>query len=506
MSQNNQQLSGRTSNYRFDRGGKPAEMGPFIGTVMNNVDPTRTGRLQVRITQFASGPDDNPQLWRWVNYLPPFYGVTEKTSSSAGVGSYPGNQQSYGMWFTPPDIGTQVMCFFVEGDPSQGYYMGCIINNALNHMLPAIGAAPVGEYVTGNKSQAEYFADAPTLPVTEINSANSNIDGSPKFYDQQKPVHSYQAAIMFQQGLANDPERGPIISNAQRESPSTVYGVSTPGLPIYSGGLDRNTIRKQLNERTLNPQDVNVIGRLGGHTLVMDDGDVEGKNALFRLRTSKGHQIMMNDTENFFYIVHANGQTWIELGQEGTVDIYSTNSVNVRTQGTINLHADKDINMFAGGNLNLKSNAATNIGAVTTLNMASEGDMTIYSQTTVGVLSDGTIALQSQSGGSWNGGAGLKLQADRIDLNGAGAASVTKPRLYPKTTLDDTTFDNSTGWKVKPNALESIVTRAPTHEPYPFHNKGVAASVNLTDGVPTPPPAATPVAQNVSIIKVASGT
>ena len=506
MTINNQQLSGRTSNYKFDRGGKPAEMGPFIGTVMNNVDPTRTGRLQVRIMQFASGSDDNPQLWRWVNYLPPFYGVTEKTSSSTGVGSYPGNQQSYGMWFTPPDIGTQVMCFFVEGDPSQGYYMGCIINNALNHMLPAIGAAPVGEYVTGNKSQAEYFADAPTLPVTEINSANSNIDGNPKFFDQQKPVHSYQAAIMFQQGLALDPERGPIISNAQRESPSTVYGVSTPGLPVYAGGLDRNTIRKQLNEGTLNPQDVKVIGRLGGHTLVMDDGDIEGKNALLRLRTSKGHQIMMNDTENFFYIVHANGQTWIELGKEGTVDIYSTNSVNVRTQGTINLHADKDINMFAGGNINLKSNAATNIGAVTTLNMASESDMTIYSQTTVGVLSDGSIALQGQSGGSWNGGAGLKLQADRIDLNGAGTSSVIKPRLYPKTTLDDTTFDNSTGWKVKPNALESIVTRAPTHEPYPFHNKGVAASVSLTDGVPTPSPAAEPVPQNVSIVKVAAGT
>jgi len=501
MSVNNQQLSGRTSNYKFDRGGKPAEMGPFVGTVKNNVDPTRTGRLQVRIEQFASGSDDNPQLWRWVNYLPPFYGVTEKTSSNAGVGSYPGNQQSYGMWFTPPDIGTQVMCFFVEGDPSQGYYVGCLINNALTHMIPAIGAAPSSEYVTGNKTQAEYFTNAPVLPVTELNSANNKIDGSPKFFEQQKPVHSYQAAVFFQQGLINDPERGPIVSNAQRESPSTVYGISTPGLPIYDGNLNRTTVRKQLDEGTLTPQDVKVVGRQGGHTLVMDDGDIEGNNSLFRLRTAKGHQIMMNDSENFFYIVHANGQTWIELGQEGTVDIFSTNSVNVRTRGTINLHADKDINMFAGGNINLKSNAATNIGAVTTLNMASQGDMTLYSQTAVGVRSDGTLALQSVSGGSWDGGAGLRFKSDRIDLNGGGAASVTAPRLYPKTTLDDTTFDNSTGWQVKPNALESIVTRAPTHEPYPYHNQGVAASVSLTEGTPTPPPAAEPVSTNWSLVR-----
>jgi hypothetical protein len=233
----------------------------------------------------------------------------------------------------------------------------------------------------------------------------------------------------------------------------------------------------------------------------MDDGDIEGKNALLRLRTSKGHQIMMNDSENFFYITHANGQTWIELGQEGTVDIFSTNSVNVRTRGTINLHADKDINMFAGGNINMKSNAATNIGAITTLNMASQGDLYISSQTSIGVRSDGTLALQSVSGGSWNGGSGLKFKSDRIDLNGSGAASVTVPKLFPTTTLDDTTFDNSTGWQVKPNSLESIVTRAPTHEPYPFHNKGVAASVSLTEGTPTPPPAAEPVATNWSLVR-----
>jgi len=501
MSVNNQQLSGRTSNYKFDRGGKPAEMGPFIGTVMNNVDPARTGRLQVRIQQFASGADDNPQLWRWVNYLPPFYGTTEKSSSNTGVGSYPGNQQSYGMWFTPPDIGTQIMCFFVEGDPNQGYYVGCIINNALNHMLPAIGAAKKGEYVTQNSSQAAYFSGAAQLPVTEINTRNDQIDGNPKFFDQQKPVHSYQAAIFLQQGLSNDPERGPIISNAQRESPSTVYGISTPGQPIYQGGLTSLNIQQKLAAGTVTPEQAKVVGRLGGHTLVMDDGDLENNNALVRLRTSKGHQIMMNDSENFFHIIHANGQTWIELGQEGTVDIFSTNSVNVRTQGTINLHADKDINMFAGGNINMKSNAATNIGAVTTLQMASQGEMTIYGQSTVGIKADGALALQSAITGSFDGGASLRFKALRIDLNGLPANPVKTPRLYPKTTLDDTTFNNSTGWQVKPNGLESIVTRAPTHEPYPYHNQGVAVSVSLTTGTPTPPPAAEPVPTDWSIIR-----
>ena len=493
MAENLERSEGRSSNFKFDRGGQIADVGPFVGVVKNNVDTIRSGRLWVYIEQFSGdNPEDTPSGWRLVNYLPPFYGVTEKNSTSTGAGTYPGNQQSYGMWFTPPDLGTRVLCFFVNGDPNLGYYLGCIPDPGVNRMIPAIGAVPKDQYVTGNKSQAAYFANSPQLPVTEINNENEQIDKNPKFYEQSKPVHSVQAAIYFQQGLDNDPERGPIGSSAQRESPSTVYGISTPGTPVYAGGQDPNTIRKQLSTGSVNPQDVKVIGRYGGHTLVMDDGDLDGNNALFRMRSAKGHQVMMNDSADFIYIAHANGQTWIELGVEGTVDVYSTNSVNVRTEGTINMHADKDINMYAGGNISMKSGAATNIGAVTAMNIASEAAMTLFSTTAVGIRSDGSLSLQGKSS-SWKGGTTLSLKADRIDLNGGSAKTVTTPKLYPKRTLDDTVFNNSTGWQVKTGALESIVTRAPTHEPYKYHNQGVSVVVDFVSGQPTPPPTAEPV-------------
>lgn len=495
MAENLERSEGRSSNFKFDRGGQIADVGPFVGVVKNNVDSIRSGRLWVYIEQFSGdNPEDNASGWRLVNYLPPFYGVTEKNndSTSTGTGNYPGNQQSYGMWFTPPDLGTRVLCFFVNGDPNLGYYLGCIPDPGVNRMIPAIGAVPKSQYVPGNKAQTAYFANSPQLPVTEINNENEQIDKNPKFYEQPKPVHSVQAAIYFQQGLNNDPERGPIGSSAQRESPSTVYGISTPGIPIYAGGQDPNTIRKQLSEGGVRDADVRVTGRYGGHTLVMDDGDLDGNNALFRMRSAKGHQVMMNDSADFIYIAHANGQTWIELGVEGTVDVYSTNSVNVRTEGTINLHADKDINMYAGGNISMKSGAATNIGAVTTMNLAAEAGMTLYSTTALGVRSDGSLSLQGASS-SWQGGTKLALKAGRIDLNGGSAKTVTPPKLYPKRTLDDTIFNNSTGWQAKTGALESIVTRAPTHEPYKYHNQGVSVVVDFVDGQPTPPPTAEPV-------------
>jgi uncharacterized protein (DUF2345 family) len=237
---------------------------------------------------------------------------------------------------------------------------------------------------------------------------------------------------------------------------------------------------------------------MGGHTLVMDDGDINGANALFRLRTPKGHQITMNDSGDFFYITHANGQTWLEFGKEGTVDVFSTNSVNIRTQGDINMHADRDINMYAGGNIQVKSANAMTVEAMTDLNMSAQRDLKIYSKNTIGVKADGTMALNS-AGGSWNGGDSLLFTAGGIDLNGPAAPEVTAPTPIAKILLNDTEFDTAKGWQVKDSALETIVPRAPTHEPYPYHNLGVDTNVKLEQGKPKPPPGAPAVPAGVVI-------
>lgn len=496
---------GRPQNYKFDRGGSPTEMGPFIGEVMNNIDPARGGRLQVYIEQFSGGDKNNKSLWRTVSYCPPFYGVTPKSGSSSGTGGYvPGNQQSYGMWFTPPDIGVQVFCFFVGGDPSQGYYLGCVPTQSLNHMIPAIGAAPNNQAVTQNNNQQTYFAGASRLPVTEINSApeNTKISQDPKFYDQPKPVHSFVAAVMFQQGLANDPVRGPIGSSAQRESPSNCYGMSTPGRPIYAGGFRdetvKDTVNKPVGNASVSATSVAIIGRRGGHTFVMDDGDVQGADNLIRIRSSKGHQITMSDDGNCFYICHANGQTWVELGQEGTLDVFSTNSINMRSEGTINLHADKDINMFAGEKINMKSIKGTAIQSDDELSVACKKAMTLFSEGKVGIKSNTQLAIKSKLA-TIDGGTALSLKGILISLNGGPTLGVDAPKGITKYVMPDTSFNSSTGWQVSPTGLESIVTRAPTHEPWPYHNQGVAVNVKLENGQPSPPPGAPPMPPGTSI-------
>jgi hypothetical protein len=229
----------------------------------------------------------------------------------------------------------------------------------------------------------------------------------------------------------------------------------------------------------------------------MDDGDLNGNDNLVRIRTSKGHQITMSDDGNCLYICHANGQAWIELGQEGTMDVYTTNSVNLRTQGTINLHADEDINMFAGGKINMKSTKGTTMQSDADMTVSNKGQLTLFSQASIGLKTPGTLAMSSQLG-SWAASSTLSFNGSQIQLNGGPKVEVPTPAGLTKYLLPEVEFNSSLGWIAQPTGLDSIVTRAPTHEPYPYHNQGVSTSVKLS-GDATPPPDAPPVPAGVTI-------
>jgi len=82
---------GRTKGYKLDRGGMPADSGPFIAEIMNNVDPTRNGRVQVYIEEFAKQNKNDPSGWRTVSYLTPYYGKVEHNGTTEGVGTSVGN-------------------------------------------------------------------------------------------------------------------------------------------------------------------------------------------------------------------------------------------------------------------------------------------------------------------------------------------------------------------------------------------------------------------------------
>jgi len=493
MAENVQRTKGVSKAFTTGAGGVPAESGPFIGIVKNNVDSTRSGKIDVYI-EFLSGPDENnPDFWKPMSYISPFYGSTDPDSPDTGAGSFLQNKHSYGMWYTPPDVGTRVICFFANGDPNQGYYLGSVVTgDEPHHMVPAIGST--SNYVLEAGQQPGLFANSTQLPVVEYNDENPAITEAPNWPRVPYPVHNYLAGVLVQQGVISDNVRGTIGSNSYRESPSTVYGVSTPGRPIYSGGYSDVEITARLNQDANNPGSVpigsmKVIGRRGGHSFIMDDGDINGNDQLVRIRTAKGHQIMLSDSGDSLHIMHANGQSWVELGLEGTIDLFATNSVNIRSQGDINLHADASINLNSGSTMNMYSEFTMNL-ETTALQLTGKNTLTAYSEKYVGVKSDGSLALQNSKTGSWNGGSALNLKAGCISLNSGSAASVAKTTKIPRQKLPDVIFDSTSGWTVEQNKIDTVVTRAPTHEPYPLHGGGtgtVTNITNVTETVPTQP-------------------
>ena len=79
------------------------------------------------------------------------------------------------------------------------------------------------------------------------------------------------------------------------------------------------------------------------------------ENELIRFRTRKGAQVLLHDSENMVYIINSTGTAWVELSEDGKIDMYADESFSVHTIGDFNLRAERDINIEAARNINIKA-------------------------------------------------------------------------------------------------------------------------------------------------------
>jgi hypothetical protein len=459
--------------------------GPFLARVISHQDTSYMGVLEVEILRPQGTSSSEGQLHQ-VKYMSPFWGQT----SIAHVGEnndYNGTQKSYGMWMIPPDVGSTVMIFFVDGDPKRGYWFGCVPDENANFMVPGIAAT---EYTVDGEGR---------VPVAEYNKKATDVVADPT--QALKPKHPL-AQILEDQGLLKDDSRGITTSSSRRETPSMVFGISTPGPVDKQDGATRGRIGKK--EWAIKDA---FVSRLGGSTFVMDDGDdkflrktpasdgppeyvsVEQDgpsgaektiphNELIRIRTRTGHQILLHNSEDLIYIGNARGTSWIELTSDGKIDIYAEDSVSLHTKQDLNFYADRDINFECGRNFNLKvaerhqTEVGTNKVLIVTENNTIEvkgtHDETITGATKLTVKGgfdlNTTGANKFTASGATNirsGGNHVETAA-RIDMNGpaaATAATATAPEALPTFANPDETESTT----------DSIMLRIPSHEPWPHH-------------------------------------
>lgn len=460
--------------------GGESKPGPFLAKVVSHLDPTYMGILEVEILRPVGNTESEGQLHQ-VKYMSPFYGVTSVDHVGNDPNDYNNTQKSYGMWMVPPDPGSVVVVIFIDGDPKRGYWIGCVYDEGMNFMVPGLAAA---ESVVDGKS-----IDGQTVryPAAEYNKKiNSTSADTTQI---KKPKHPIAAAIESQ-GLLLDDTRGVGTSSARRDTPSMVFGISSPGPIDKRSGAKQGAIGKK-EHKIPNA----FVSRLGGTTFVMDDGDdkflrtkspyigTEPKNAggpeyaaveqgdtiptdptrlhneLFRIRTRTGHQILLHNSEDLIYIGNSKGTAWIELTSNGKIDIFSEDSISIHSGQDFNFYAGRDINLEAVRNINMRANQEVQIETVTDMNLVigREGRITTKQNLNIKTTQSNFFSA-GQTTELKSGGNHIETAA-KIHMNGPAAKEAV-----PVTPLVSHLLPTHDG-----QTFRTIMRRIPTHEPYPQH-------------------------------------
>jgi hypothetical protein len=346
--------------------------GPYLAKIISHLDPTFMGGLEVTLLRpDGNSIGDGGQTYG-VRYASPFAGQTAFEFQGSNVDDFNDTQKSYGFWFVPPDVGNTVLVFFIEGDPSQGYWLGCVPDKFSNHMVPGIAASRSVAFAEGE--QEKY--DTGFVPVAEANRRANSLEENTEIDKIKRAVHPI-ADHFLEEGLLEDDVRGVTYSTSRRNVPSSVYGISTPGPLDRRSGAKKTFIGKSDSQ---SPVPV-PVSRLGGSQFVMDDGDdryqrrttageggydyadtLDGdageptipSDEYIRLRTRTGHQLLLHTSEDLIYIGNSRGTSWIEMTSDGKIDIFAEDSISIHTKQDFNFYADRDFNIEVGRNFNLK--------------------------------------------------------------------------------------------------------------------------------------------------------
>lgn len=416
----------------------------YVGIIKEVYDGEKMGRLKIWIPELSSNPEDATIV---ASYASPFAGASNlndlQSTSKSG-------QTSYGWWGVPPDINNEVLVCFANSDPNQAYWFACLYQQYMNNMVPGI---PEVSIISNDPNKPN------TGPASEYNKKDPNQNQST---DPQRPGYQPLIQALTNQGLYFDDIRGQSTSGARRETPSTVQGILSPG----------------------------------GNQFVIDDND---DNKFIRLRTQNGTQVLINDTTGIIYMVSRNGNSWVEISDDG-LDYYTSGKISMRSHDDINFHSDGNINMMAVKGININSANDIKIGAATSINtvagnqfnVQSNGMMNLISGADTNIASGGalginaaeTLALQGAGSIGVTSCGSLMLMAKNIQQNTKRGPTPNSPGTVKSLNLNQTPdreLNKDSGY---PEIRTSTnVSRLPTHEPFSGHpsqlTKVTTSGINL---------------------------
>ena len=420
-----------------------------LGTVVDTNDPQQMGRIRVVCPAWNDSFDAPLGTIPWAVYMTPFGGMMAQGTRGPADDQTEG-MTAYGMWAIPK-VGAQVLVMCVDGNPGFRVWMGCVYTQHTPHTMPH------GRF---------------------SNQDDSNLEATGK---PEGPFSSYEKFIEplhqnYQEAFGTD--RQDNYEWKTRGADRTVSAVDIEAIPdtlsLVADDKDVEGLRQGYDLSRIHPDkqytstgsnyDSLVYAWVspGFHAFSMDDRE---DNCRMRMRTTSGHQIILDDTNERIYIATAEGKNWIEMDQSGNIDIYSDRRISVHSASDINLTSDKSIRMFAKENIHMvaetgdvRVHAKNNVLAygenelrLQSNNVSIKADSNIFSEAAANVNQKAGGALNLQSGGSSN-------------INAGGNVLVTGSAIHwngpPASTADSASSANANG------ELAFWTNRVPQHEPW----------------------------------------
>lgn len=401
----------------YEHGANPKQTQEFvtIGTVVDTNDPQQMGRVRVICPQWGDSWSSQIEDLPWALYMSPFGGQTQIGTRGPGIQESQGGV-SYGMWAVPK-VGAQVAVLCIDGNPMTRMYFGCIFDQFTPHTMPhgrymyddhpeleksGPSPFPLGPYTStekliqplsdnlkqsfGNKGEANYEyrsrgADYSVagVAVDQLNQTYSQVQ------DDKGVTHDGWTSTQGYQVSRSDPHAP--SSYADKNYDSMTYSFTTPGF----------------------------------HALSMDDRQ---ENCRVRLRTTSGHQILMDDTNERIYIATARGNNWVELDQDGNIDVFTTNKVNIHAARDINMTSDESIRLYAKKGIHMHSNDEIRMEAKADIHVRTAQNLRVHSTQSTLLQSDGALHFKTTAGAfleatdniNVKSGAQINMQASAINV------------------------------------------------------------------------------------------
>ena len=317
-----------------------------IGVVEDVSDAFQMGRMKVRCKSWNDADTDVEDL-PFVQMCSPFFGYN--TDAARGVnGDVSNGPVAYGQW-TVPKVGSKVLVTTVDGDQNRRIWLGSVPDMFYSHTLPH------GRYLEDRIPLSSTESRIEPLATNNLEAFAGDIESA-----------EYATRAMDRQVSASPPGMiGTRIfsSNEDDEQQQTITNPDGTTIDRTQGYVDGNSSIYS----TTTP---------GFHSISMDD---DPNNCRVRFRTTSGHQVILDDTNERIYVSTAKGKTWIEIDEKGTIDIYGEQDISISSDADVNITAKEKIRMAAGTGIHMTSGTDVRMTAATDMHIKTVADLKIHS-------------------------------------------------------------------------------------------------------------------------------